>query len=661
MGEFSASGHGARSIGSNGPGPHPNSSSRPVHYSEWSQPLVSGYGCSPHTLGEQWPGYNGKPFKVIMMGAGAAGIDFLHHSLKALSDLNVEVKCFEKNSDVGGTWYENRYPGCACDGPSASYQFAWRPNPDWSHFYSGSKEIWQYMKSIAVDEGFMDYIQLNTEVKKALWNDDSSTWTLTLAKTDGSEVWDEDCNVFLNGTGFLNAWRWPDIPGLDTFHGRLFHTARFDENYDLTGKRVAVIGSGSSGVQVVASIYPLVSHLYTWVRSPTWITAGFAQKYAGKGGANFEYGAEEKAKWRKDPEKYRKYRKTIEAELNQRYKAVLRNSAESQEANEFSYNEMRTKLGHDLRLVDKVIPKTFNVGCRRPTPGNGYLEALAGEKSTVFTETISRITPSGFIDHKGIEYECDVIICATGFDTSYRPRFPVLGLNDAILSEQWKEVPESYLGIAALNMPNYFMFTGPFTPVAQGSILPLHSALSNYFVKVIRKMVVQHIRQMTPKKQSIDDFMEHCRAYLPRTCWADPCPSWFKQGRVDGPVVMWPGSRISFIETVREPQWEDYDIQYQSQNRFSFLGNGFHLSEFDPNGDITAYLNCEIETAPPRERLRHMMEETRVQMRAAPFPAIFFTFALSLSRNYHGPYNDAGPSQITCKGVRLLSISEDPL
>lgn len=203
MGDFIPEGFGARSIGSNYPGPHPASTDRPVHYDEWSQPLPSGYGCSPHTLGEQWTGNDGKPFKVVMMGAGAAGIDFLHHSLKALSDLNIEIKCFEKNADVGGTWYENRYPGCACDGPSASYQFAWRPNPDWSNFYSGSKEIWQYMKGIAVDEGLMDYIQLNTEVKKASWNDDTATWTLVLAKTDGSKQWEEECNIFLNGTGFL--------------------------------------------------------------------------------------------------------------------------------------------------------------------------------------------------------------------------------------------------------------------------------------------------------------------------------------------------------------------------------------------------------------------------------------------------------------------------
>lgn len=272
---------------------------------------------------------------------------------------------------------------------------------------------------------------------------------------------------------------------------------------------------------------------------------------------------------------------------------------------------MKRKLGGDPLLVDKIIPKNFNVGCRRPTPGNGYLEALAAEKTTVFTETVKSITETGFTDHEGNHYDCDVIICATGFDTSYRPRFPVTGLDGAVLQELWKEIPESYLGIGASHMPNYFMFTGPFTPVAQGSILPLQTALSNMFVKIIRKMAVHHIRRMTPKKSIIDQFMEHCQAYLPRTCWADPCSSWFKQGRADGPIVMWPGSRIAFIEIMKEPHWEDYDIEYYSKNRFGFLGNGFHVSEFVPEGDITQYMNCDMNNAPPLAILKQMAQGLR--------------------------------------------------
>jgi cation diffusion facilitator CzcD-associated flavoprotein CzcO len=275
-------------IGSNTPGPHPASISRPLHYPEWDAPSAGGYRVSDHMLNEPPPG---KPFKIIMMGAGAAGIDFLHHAPPALKGLGVDIACYDKNPEVGGTWYENRYPGCACDVPSASYSFSWRPNPDWTSYYSGAREIWEYFRDIVEDEGLMKYITLSTEVKKAVWDEKKSKWVLSLSGTGDEgkkKEWDEECDLFLNGTGFLNAWKWPSISGFETFQGRMFHTARYEEGFDLKGKRVAVIGSGSSGVQTVSSIYPHVSKLYTWVRSPTWITAGFAQKFAGPGGANFD-------------------------------------------------------------------------------------------------------------------------------------------------------------------------------------------------------------------------------------------------------------------------------------------------------------------------------------------------------------------------------------
>lgn len=190
------------SIGSNTPGPHPASKTRPVHYEEWSVPSASGYRVSDHMVGEPVPG---RPFKIIVMGAGAAGIDFLHHAPAALADMDVEIVVYDKNDDIGGTWYENRYPGCACDVPSVSYSFAWRPYPEWTSYYSKSKQIWQYMKMIVEEEGMMKYIKLGTQVTEARWDDEKSRWILHLvnASAGGTSEWDEECDFFLNGTGFL--------------------------------------------------------------------------------------------------------------------------------------------------------------------------------------------------------------------------------------------------------------------------------------------------------------------------------------------------------------------------------------------------------------------------------------------------------------------------
>jgi cation diffusion facilitator CzcD-associated flavoprotein CzcO len=177
------------------------------------------------------------------------------------------------------------------------------------------------------------------------------------------------------------------------FQGKLMHTARYDDSIDLTGKRVAVIGAGSSGVQCIAAVQKQVSKLYTWVRSPIWITAGFAQKFAGKDGANFNYTDRQKQWLQDNPDKYLEYRKIIESELNQRFKFIIKGTDAAKEARAYSEDEMIRKLSQDPRLIDKVIPKDFNVGCRRPTPGNGFLEALTANNTTCFTDPIDKITP----------------------------------------------------------------------------------------------------------------------------------------------------------------------------------------------------------------------------------------------------------------------------
>jgi cation diffusion facilitator CzcD-associated flavoprotein CzcO len=199
----------------------------------------------------------------------------------------LEMVCYEKNHDIGGTWLENRYPGCACDIPSVNYQFTWKIKM-WSHYYSYAPEIWEYLKSIERENDFIaKYIKLQHQIEHVEWDDPAGLWRLKVRNLITDEVFDDSAQFFVNAGGVLNNWKWPDIPGLKSFKGKLMHSAHYEEGYDLTNKRVAVIGAGSSGVQIVAAIQRKVSHLYHWVRSPIWITAGFAQTWAGRNGANF--------------------------------------------------------------------------------------------------------------------------------------------------------------------------------------------------------------------------------------------------------------------------------------------------------------------------------------------------------------------------------------
>jgi len=286
------------------------------------------------------------------------------------------------------------------------------------------------------------------------------------------------------------------------------------------------------------------------------------------------------------------YRKNIENELNQRFKFIIKGSEEAKTARDFSYAEMERKLHSNPRLVDKIIPKNFSPGCRRPTPAPGYLEALVAPNATVFTDPIGTITPTGFTDHEGKAYDVDVIICATGFDTSWVPRFTFIA-HGVDLRDQWggPEGVTSYLSIGVPGFPNHFSFCGPYGPLGHGSFMPLIESWTQYMFAVIRKAQVENIKAFTPRKDVSRMFRQHADLFLRRTAWTSPCRSWFKQGRVDGQAAIYPGSRLHFLEIMRAPRYEDYDIEYWDENRFAFMGNGFEVREFDGR-DITNYLGC---------------------------------------------------------------------
>lgn len=526
--------------------------------------------------------------KVILQGAGASTLNFLKRAEEQLE--NVDIVVYEKNHDIGGTWYENRYPGCACDVPAVNYQFSWKIQP-WTHYYAYSPEIWRYLKDIEQEHDFINkYIKLRHQIERAEWDDEAGVWRLVVKDLQTGESVNDSAEFFINAGGVLNNWKWPDIQGLTDFKGKLLHSAAYEEGYPLEGKRVAVIGAGSSGVQIVANIQRKVDRCFHWVRSPIWVTPGFGARWAAKDGNNFEYSKEQIEYLKANPKKYLEYRKQIENELNQRFKFIIKGSDEANEARKVSYDDMERHLQSNPRLVDKIIPKTFSPGCRRPTPAPGYLQALVAPNMTTFTDPIGRITPTGFIDHQGTAYEVDVIICATGFDTSWVPRFPFIA-HGKDLRDIWsgEEGVTSYLSLGVPNFPNHFSFCGPYGPLGHGSFMPLIECWTDYINKVITKAQVENIKAIAPRLDVSKQFRQHADLYLKRTAWTSPCRSWFKQGRTDGQAAIYPGSRLHFFELLKAPRYEDFEITYWKMNRFAFLGNGFATREFDGR-DITNYL-----------------------------------------------------------------------
>ncbi|OAP58404.1 hypothetical protein AYL99_07494 [Fonsecaea erecta] len=567
---------------------HGSSEARPTSVDSTNN-LAAKYGWkntneAGYTINEV-PSGTLRSVKIICLGAGASGINLA----KLVQDQmqNVELQIYDKNADVGGTWLENRYPGCACDIPSASYQFTWEPHI-WSQYYSESPEIFDYFKGIVVKYGLEKYIKLRHRVDHAEWDDDEGQWHITLTDLDSGNQFTESCDIFINAGGPLNYWEWPKIPGLNVFKGVLAHSAAYPEGLDLNGKRVAVVGIGSSGVQIIAKIQSQVEKLYTWISTPTWMTPSFASKYSGPGGLNFKYSEEQKKRFREEPDYYLKYCKMVETQLQEGFLAFHHNTPEAKALEKMARQEMMEKLKGRDDLIEKLIPKDFPVGCKRPTPGNGFLEALVSPNVTTFTKALEKITEQGFLDPEGNEHEVDVIILATGFNTTWVPRFPIIA-NGYNLQDQYRKNPISYLGLSAPFMPNYFTFYGPYGPLGQGSALCMIEKMADYFAQMIKKLQLENIKSYTPKMQVALDYQEHTDLYHNRTVWSGNCRSWFKGGKLGGKIMLHPGTRTQYMELIATPRYEDYEIQYRNRNVWYWLGNGFSTRDLDGR-DLTWYL-----------------------------------------------------------------------
>ncbi|KIW79468.1 hypothetical protein Z517_06080 [Fonsecaea pedrosoi CBS 271.37] len=518
--------------------------------------------------------YMGKPrsIRIVVIGAGVSGIAAVKMFKDRFKDKPVELVIYERNAEVGGTWLENRYPGCACDVPAHAYSYSWEGNPNWSHAYVGSVELFDYFKSRAVAYGVYDYVHLEHEVESAEWNTETGQWDLRVRDLNNKKSFDTQAEVLINAAGFLNKWKWPEIQGIGEFKGHLAHSARWDDTYNFTGKTVAVIGSGSSAIQIVPELQGVVKHMVSFNRSATWISPEFAADFAPEG-RETAFCAEQQEKWTNNPDLYRAYRKRIEGAMNTFFDVQYKDSVIQKAAFKTMSEAMAKRLSAKPELASTIIPK-FAVGCRRLTPGYRYLESLVEKNVDVETQPILKIDQTGIETQSGKGYEVDAIVCATGFDTSYKPAFPVYGFGGKDLREIWKDEPRSYLSVAASGFPNYFIIGGPNFPLANGTLIPCLEKCLEYAFRAVDKIQCSGVKSLHPKSEAVDEFQEHKDALMNDLVWTSGCRSWYKNGKVDGKVFgPWCGSSIHFLELMDEPRWEDWEFEYTTKNRFQYLGN----------------------------------------------------------------------------------------
>ncbi|KAF6517096.1 hypothetical protein HZS61_002657 [Fusarium oxysporum f. sp. conglutinans] len=562
-----------------------------------------------------------RKLKVIAVGAGFGGVD-LARAVRVGKLPGVDLTIYEKNAGIGGTWHESRYPGCACDVPAHSYQYTWAPNPHWSHFYAPAPEIKQYFEDCADQHDLRSYFKLSHKVVEAKWIEERQIWQLRVKKTDGRDVaisspgvtdgetndeFIDECDVFVNATGFFNNWKWPrNVPGRETFRGTMFHTANWPSDWekDIEGKTVALIGNGSSGIQVLPAILDKVKRIYVHIRSPTWITSRIGEKFAGPKGVNYEFTEAEKSEWAKHPEKYLEFRKSMEDDVNTRFKFFMDHTPEQKLARQSAVDNLKAKLDSRPDLA-KLLEPDFAVGCRRPTPGLGYLEALVSPKCEVVWGDIAEFTPNGILTKDGRESKVDSIICATGFELSYAPRFPILGKDGLNLQEVWLKAPESYLSVCAADMPNYFTILGPASPLGHGSLVTSIEMCNRFIVRMIRKLQTQNYSSFSLRPGVSRAYQNHALSYLKRTVWASGCTSTYKNGTKDGELrSLHPGSRIQLFTLLEDPRYEDFEwksLCEDSDLAFAWLANGFTaLEEERPEGaDLTWFVDPADREAKP--------------------------------------------------------------
>ncbi|KAL4800789.1 monooxygenase [Aspergillus venezuelensis] len=521
-----------------------------------------------------------RPVRIICIGAGASGLCLAYKLQRSFS--NFELTIYDKNPAIGGTWYENRYPGCACDVPSHNYVYSFEPKADWSAVYAGSSEIQGYFVSVAEKYGLRRFIRLSHKVQETRWDEEMGIWNVQVQNLDTGEVLSETCHILIHATGYLNNPSWPDVSGLDEYKGIKLHSANYDSTVSLEGRDVLLIGAGASSVQILPAIQPVVKSVKIFIRSPVWVLPDISS-------AAGEYSVEEIGDFVECPEKVLSLRRENERTMNSIFSMYLKNSILQQQARQLLEGEMK-KVLQDEELEKQLIP-TFAVGCKRVNPsGFKYLEALKKSNVSIIPSGITSFTSTGCKDTNNQTHSGDMIICATGFNTSYIPSYPIIGPDNTNLQDEWASMITGYMGVGIPSFPNTFTMLGPYSPVSNGPTLAAIEAQADYICSFIDRYQTEPIHSFAPKPSACEDFTAHVATFMESAVWTDDCRNSHNGHAVGGRVpTTWPGSTLHYLEAMREARGDDWEVKYKG-NRFSWLGNGISQTEWDPTADLAYYI-----------------------------------------------------------------------
>ncbi|MEA2444149.1 MAG: hypothetical protein QOJ12_1441 [Thermoleophilales bacterium] len=390
---------------------------------------------------------------IAIVGSGFSGLGTAIQLKRAGRD---DFVVLERAEEVGGTWWANTYPGCACDVPSHLYSFSFAPNPDWTETYSRQPEIRDYLIDCADRFGVRPHIRFNHELTDARWDADAQRWDVD---TSGGSF---SARVLVLGTGPLVEPKIPDFPGILSFEGAAWHSARWNHDYDLKGKRVASVGTGASAIQLVPSIQPDVDQLYVIQRTPPWVVPH----------SNRPTTDLERRVYRRLPIAQKVARGFVYAARELLILGFVKAPKIMKVLERASRAHMRNAI-KDPELLDKVTPD-YTIGCKRILPSNRWYPTLAKDNVELVTSGIKEVRPNAIVTEDGAELEVDAIVFSTGFQVSEMPIANIVRDGDGrTLREAWEAGPQAYLGATIGGFPNLFTMVGPNTGLGHTSIVSM--------------------------------------------------------------------------------------------------------------------------------------------------------------------------------------------
>ena len=479
-------------------------------------------------------------FPIAIIGAGFAGIG----TAIRLQQAGIEsFTMFERGAEIGGTWRDNTYPGAACDVPSHVYSLSFEPYPGWTRKFSPSDEIQAYLLRLVEKWGLRSHLRLGTEIVEARFDEARGAWTLT---TGGGETF--TARVVVSAVGGLVNPALPDIKGIESFAGEIFHTARWRHDYELTGKRVAVIGTGASAVQVVPSIAGEVERLTVFQRTPAWVVPKVDKRYSERTKRLFA-----RFPWLLRASRFSQYA------LSEIMGPMIFLDAPRLSAlgEGMSLRHLQAQVS-DPALRDKLRPR-FQFGCKRILISDDYWASFARENVELVTDPIEQVVCEGIDTKDGAHHPVDAIVLATGFAVGLAAApFPVIGRGDRSLDSAWTGGASAYKGMTVSGFPNWFILMGPNTGPGHTSVLVYTEAQIAHVLQAIERLRRDRLRFVDVRPDALERYNRGIQGRMKHMVWSS-CKSWYLSA--DGSNhALYPGFAAEYALRTRRFRPSDYEL-----------------------------------------------------------------------------------------------------